>query len=322
MLHFIIRRLLALIPLLFGITLIVFLLMQLAPGDFLTPIRAQRDVPQELIDALEQEFGLDRAWYVQYGLWLKNIFQGNLGYSWTYKLPVSDLIGQRLFATVLLSVCSVVFAWALAIVIGVLTAIYQYSFLGRLTSFLSYAALSIPEFFLALLAVYIAASTGWFPIGGATSIDYDFLSPLGKIADRAHHLVLPTIVLGIGSIASIMRVMRANFIDTMRAEYVTTAYAKGLSGGMVMFKHVLRNAINPLISSFGFAFSSLLSGALLVEIVLNYPGIGQLIYTAILRQDVFVVLAAVLMGSVMLVIGNLVADILLSWSDPRIRLEE
>jgi peptide/nickel transport system permease protein len=321
MISFIFRRLLTLIPLLLGITLLVFLLMSLAPGDFLTPVKAQRDVPAELIQAIQTEFGLDQPWYVQYYKWLGNVLQGNLGHSWAYKLPVSDLIGQRIWATFLLSLCAFVFSWAIAIPLGVLAAVYKDSIFDRISAALAYAALSIPEFFLALMLVFFAAQTGWFPLGGATSIDYDYLSFGGKILDRAHHLVLPTLALGIGSVASIMRIMRANFLDTIRAGFVTTARAKGLRERVVMFKHVLRNAINPLVSAFGFAFSGLLSGALMVEIVLQYPGLGQLMYQSILREDQFVVLASVMLGCSMLVLGNLLADILLAWSDPRIHLE-
>lgn len=321
MLAFLLRRLLTLIPLLLGVTFLVFLLMSLAPGDFLTPVKMQRDVPPELIATLEREFGLDRPWYVQYGYWLKNVLQLNLGYSWSFKVPVTDLIGSRLFSTFLLSLSSLLFAWCVAIPLGVLAAIYKDSIFDRVSSFLAYAALSLPEFFLALLAVWLAAVTGWFPIGGATSIEHDYLSAGGQFVDRLYHLVLPTLVLGIGSVAGLMRVMRANFLDTIRAEYVQTARAKGVPEGWVMFKHVLRNALNPLISAFGFSFSGLLSGALIVEIVLNYPGLGNLIYHALLREDQFVVLAAIMLSCAMLVIGNLVADLCLAWSDPRIRLE-
>lgn len=322
MIAFILRRFLAMIPLIFGITLLAFALMSLAPGDFLTPVRAQRDVPPELIDAIEKSFGLDQAWYVQYVKWLGNVFSGNLGHSWTYKLPVTDLIGQRLWATFLLSLSAFSFAWCLAIPLGVLTAIYRGSLLDRIVSFLAYSALSIPEFFLALLLVFFAAQTGLFPLGGATSIDYDYMSFWGQFWDRARHLVLPTLALSIGSIASILRIMRANFLDVMAADFVRTARAKGLSAVKVNAVHVTRNALNPLISSFGFAFSGLLSGALMVEIVLQYPGLGQLMYQSILREDQFVVLASVMLGCVMLVLGNLIADILLAWSDPRIRLEK
>lgn len=322
MIAFILRRFLAMIPLIFGITLLAFALMSLAPGDFLTPVRAQRDVPPELIDAIEKSFGLDQAWYVQYVKWLGNVFSGNLGHSWTYKLPVTDLIGQRLWSTFLLSLSAFSFAWCLAIPLGVLTAIYRGSLLDRIVSFLAYSALSIPEFFLALLLVFFAAQTGLFPLGGATSIDYDYMSLSEQFWDRLRHLVLPTLALSIGSIASILRIMRANFLDVMAADFVRTARAKGLSAVKVNAVHVTRNAVNPLISSFGFAFSGLLSGALMVEIVLQYPGLGQLMYQSILREDQFVVLASVMLGCVMLVLGNLIADILLAWSDPRIRLEK
>jgi peptide/nickel transport system permease protein len=321
MFAFILRRFLALIPLLLGVTFLVFLLLSLAPGDFLTPVKMQRDVPEQLIAELEREFGLDRPWYVQYGKWLANVAQLNFGYSWSFKVPVIDLIGSRLWATFLLSLTSLLFAWCIAIPLGVLAAIYKDSIFDRVSSLLAYAALSIPEFFLALLAVWFAAVTGFFPIGGATSIEYEFLSPAGQFLDRVYHLILPTIVLGIGGIAGLMRIMRANFLDTIRAEYVQTARAKGVPEGRVMFVHVLRNAINPLISAFGFSFSSLLSGALIVEIVMNYPGLGNLIYQSLLREDQFVVLAAIMLSCTMLVLGNLLADICLAWSDPRIRLE-
>jgi peptide/nickel transport system permease protein len=321
MLAFILRRLLTLIPLLLGVTFLVFLLMQLAPGDFLTPMKMQRDGPAELIANLEREFGLNEPAYVQYGYWLKQLLSFDLGYSFAYRVDVADLIGSRLFSTFLLSLSATLFAWLIAVPLGVLAAIYQDSIFDRASSLLAYAALSIPEFFLALLAVWLAAVTGLFPLGGATSIEHEFLSVGGQIADRLYHLVLPTLVLGIGGVAGLMRVMRANFLDAIRADYVQTARAKGVPEGWVMFKHVLRNAINPLVSSFGFAFSGLLSGALIVEIVMNYPGLGNLIYNALLREDRFVVLAAIMLSCVMLVLGNLLADICLAWSDPRIRLE-
>lgn len=321
MIAYLTRRFFALIPLLLGITGLVFLLMSLAPGDFLTPVRAQRDVSNELIQAIEQQFGLNQPWYVQYVKWLGNVVTGNLGHSWAYKMPVVDLIGQRMFATFLLSVSALVVAWGIAIPLGVLAAMYKDSIFDRISGFLAYAALSLPEFFLALLFMFFAAQSGWFPMGGATSIDYEFMSVGGQILDRIHHLILPALALGIGSVASIMRIMRANFLDAVQADYVKTARAKGLREFSVMFKHALRNAINPLVSAFGFAFSGLLSGALIVEIVLQYPGLGQLMYQSILREDQFVVLAAVMLGCTMLVVGNLIADLLLGWSDPRIRTQ-
>ncbi|MFH1067052.1 MAG: ABC transporter permease [bacterium] len=319
---FVLKRLFALVWLLLGITLLVFILMQLAPGDFLTPIKAQRDIRPELIEKLEQEFGLNKPWYEQYARWLTHVARLDFGYSWTYKVPVFELIAQRATATFILSLTSLIFSWVLAVVLGVLAAMYKDSWFDRLSAFLAYAALSLPEFFLALVAVWFAAVTGLFPVGGRTAIDHDFLPPLLRLLDYAKHLILPTLVLGVGGVAGMMRIMRANFLDAIRADYVTTARAKGLPEGVVMFRHVFRNAINPMLSSIGFAISGLLSGSLLVENVMNYPGLGRLIYEAFIREDQFVVLGSVVIGSVMLVLGNLVSDLALAWSDPRIRYEK
>lgn len=319
---YILRRLLLMIPMLFGVSLLVFVLIYISPGNYLTALKAQRDISAEFLKKKEQEFGLDRPWYSQYGHWISRTVRGDFGESWSYKIPVVQLIAQRAPATLALSLSSLLFAWIIAIPVGVLAAVYKDSLSDRLGAFFAYAALSIPEFFLALLAVLFALQYGWFPTGGLTSIDHDYLSPVGQVLDYAHHLILPTIVLGIGGAAGLMRVMRTNMLDVIQAEYVMTARAKGVPEGWIMFRHVLRNAINPLVTSLGFAFSGLLSGALLVENVMNYPGLGQLIFQAFMRKDRDVVMAAVIMGSTMLIIGNLIADILLAWVDPRIRYDK
>ncbi|ACD84192.1 ABC transporter permease [Candidatus Methylacidiphilum infernorum] len=318
MILFIIRRLLALIPLLLGVTFMVFFLMSLTQTNYLTPLKAERDISPEMIAALEKKFGLDKPWYERYLLWLMNVIHGDFGYSWTYKMSVIELLLQRVQATLLLNLSSLALAWCIAIPVGVLAAMYKDSFIDRLSSFFAYISISFPEFFLALLAVYFAARTGWFPIGGLTSIEYPFLSPLDQWLDIAYHLVLPTVVLSVGGIANMMRIMRGSFLDAIRAEYVLTARAKGLPESLVMFRHVFRNAINPLISTFGYVIAGLLSGSLLVENIMNYPGIGQLIYSALMKQDQFVVLGSVVFSCVLLVVGNLAADILLAWVDPRV----
>ena len=343
MIKYILRRILSMFPLLLGISMLVFVLMYIAPGDFLTQARNSKDISPEIVRQQEISLGLDRPWFVQYGMWLNNvspiktslllpapenktrplIFFGapDFGYSWAYKIPVSQLLGQRVTATLILSLVSLLITYAVAIPLGVLAAMKKDSVFDKLSAFLAYAALSIPSFFLALLAVLFAALTGILPTGGMSSITYDFLSPAEQFADRIAHLILPALVLSVGGIASVMRIMRGNFLDYSRAEFVTTARAKGLSENVVMFKHVLRNALNPIITSFGFAFSGLLSGALLIENVMNYPGLGQLVYDAIMNQDQYVVMAGVVIGCVMLVTGQLLADILLAACDPRIRLE-
>ena len=342
---FIFKRLLTLVPLLFGVSLLISLLMYLSPGDFLTQARASKDIAPEFIEQTERQLGLvdsegnPTRWFVQYGHWLANVSplkygpwvgepergihlgRPYFGESWTYKIEVFDLLMQRVPATFILSLSSILFAWSIAIPLGVLAAMYKDSIFDKISAFFAYAALSIPEFFLAILAVYFAAVTGLFPEGGRSSVESEFLPQGLQLLDYAYHLILPTIVLGLGGIAGTMRIMRANFIDCVRAEYVTSARAKGLQERVIMFVHVLRNAINPLITSLGYAFASLLSGALLVENVMNYPGLGQLIFDALIREDQFVVMAGILVGVSMLVLGNLFADLLLGWVDPRIRLE-
>ena len=316
---FILRRLGTLVPMLLAVTLLVFALMSLAPGAFLTPVKAQRDINPALIAELQKSFGLDRPWYEQYFRWLGNVIRLDFGYSWTYKVPVAELIAQRAPATILLSLCSLLLAWSLAIPLAVLAAARPGGWIDKITSGAAYFALAIPEFFLALLAVWFAAQTGWFPIGGLTSLDHDFLPFGSRILDIGWHLILPTLVLGLGGVAGTLRVLRANVLDVLRAEYVTAARAKGLPEKVVLFRHVLRNALNPLLSTVGYAFAGLLSGSLLVENVMNYPGLGRLVYEAFIREDQFVVLGSVMVGCTLLVIGNLISDLALAWSDPRVR---
>ncbi|MDX2286150.1 MAG: ABC transporter permease subunit [Bacteroidia bacterium] len=318
---YIIRRLFLMVPIVLVISFLVFALMTLAPGDFLDTARGQRDISADTIKLLEKQYGLDRPWIEQYGHWLTRILRGDLGYSWTYKVPVGELIAQRIPATVTLALAALALSWIIALPLGVLAAVRKDSLFDRVTAILSYSAISLPEFFLALLALFFAASTGLFPVGGLTSITSEFLPPPARAADYLWHMTLPTLVLGLGGVAGSLRIMRANFLDSIVADFVTTARAKGLSENVIMFKHVLRNAINPFITSLGFAFSGLLSGALMVENIFNYPGLGQLTYQAFIRQDQFLVLASVVIGASMLIVGNLLADVLLGLSDPRIRLE-
>jgi peptide/nickel transport system permease protein len=322
MVVYILRRILVAIPTLLIISALVFWLMSLAPGDFLDTARGQRDISKEMIEALEKKYGLDQSWPVQYVRWLGRAVTGDFGYSWTYKVNVGELLLQRVPATIGLSIASMLISWSIALPLGILAAIYKDSIFDRISALLAYAAISLPEFFVALLALFFAVQTGLFPTGGLTSILSSFMPAPLRVLDYFWHLALPAFVLGIGGVAGAMRIMRANFLDNIRAEYVTTARAKGLSETVIMLKHVLRNAINPFITSLGFAFSGLLSGALLIENIFNYPGLGQLTYNAFLQQDQYTVMASVILGATMLIVGNLVADILLGISDPRIRIDE
>ena len=309
------------IPLILGITFFSFMLISLAPGDYLTMMSQNPQVTQETINSLKAKFGLDQPWYIQYVKWLWNAMHLDFGYSFANQVPVFSLIGERLLNTMLLALSAALFAWGLSIPLGVISAVRQGTWVDRSASFVAFIGLSIPEVFFALLMVLFAAKTGWFPVGGMKSIDFEYLSYPAQIIDLLHHLILPTIVLGSISMAGRMRQMRANLLDTLLQDYVQTARAKGLSERIVIYKHALRNAINPLITLFGFTLARLLSGAFLVEVVMNWPGLGRLTLDALFTRDLYLVMGSLLMASVMLILGNLVADILLAVSDPRIRYE-
>lgn len=309
------------IPLLLGITFFSFMIISMAPGDFLTTMSQNPQISAETIDAMREDFGLDQPWYIQYLKWLWNALHLDFGYSFANKVPVFDLIGERMYNTFLLALSAAIFAWGVAIPLGVISAVKQNTWVDRAASFVSFIGLSIPEVFLALLFVFFAATTGLFPVGGMKSLDYEFLPWYRQIIDLLYHLVLPTIVLGSVALAGRMRQMRANLLDTLLQDYVTTARAKGLSEQVVIYKHALRNAINPLITLFGFTLARLLSGAFLVEVVMSWPGLGRLTLDALFQRDLYLVMGALLMASVMLILGNLAADILLALSDPRIRYE-
>jgi peptide/nickel transport system permease protein len=320
MIKYIIRRLLLMIPLVFGITLISFFIMHLAPGDFLTQMAANPQIRPETVARLRHDFGLDRPAYIQYLYWLRNIFTGNFGYSFAYKEPVFTLIGQYVEATLLLALTTMIFSWAVSIPMGVYAARHQNGFVDRLISLIAFSGISLPGFFVALLAMLWAQKTGWLPIGGMESPQYDQFSPLGKILDIGEHLILPTLVLGTRELAGTMRQMRGNLLDVMNENYILAARARGLKESVVVWRHAVRNAINPLITLFGFDLSGLLAGAALVEYVMDWPGLGRLLLTAVLSHDLYVVMGSFIMGAVMLIVGNLIADILLAVTDPRIKL--
>ncbi len=319
---FLLRRLLALVPLLLGVTFLAFLLIYLAPGDFLSQMAENPTVSAETIAAMRHKFGLDQPWYVQYVLWLKNVFfHLDFGESFAYRQPVFSVILPRLGNTLLLSLAAAIVAWGLAIPLGIISAVRQYSWVDKTSSFISFVGLSIPEIFFGLLMMYMAAKTGWFPVGGMHSLDYDELNWGSKLLDLGRHLFLPALVLGTVPLAGRMRQMRANLLDVLRLDYVTTARAKGLAENKVVWKHAVRNAINPLITLFGLTLASLLSGSFIVEIVMAWPGLGSLTLDALLKQDLYLVMGSVVIAATMLLLGNLVADILLALADPRIRYD-
>ncbi len=316
---YILRRFLQVIPLLFGISALTFFLLQLAPGDFLNQMAENPAISAETIEAMRQRFGLDRPWYVQYAIYVKNVvFNFDFGQSFSRHQPVFTVISEGLSNTLILAVAAALITWLLAIPLGVIAAVRQHSWIDRTLSLIAFIWLSIPEILSGLLLLMLAARTGWFPVGGMRSIDYDELSLIGKWVDLAWHLCLPALVVGLVPLAGRMRQMRGNLLDVLRLDFVTTARAKGLNERVVVFKHALRNALNPMITLFGYTLGALVSGSFIAEIIFSWPGLGRLTLDAILTQDQYLVMGSVLMASVVLILGNLIADILLAIADPRI----
>ena len=316
---YVLRRLLQTIPLLFGISLITFLLLQLAPGDFLNQMAENPGISAETIEAMRVRFGLDKPWYVQYGIYLRNvIFYFDFGQSFARHQPVFEVLSDGFTNTLMLAGAAAFVTWALAIPLGVLAAVKQHSWIDRTLSFIAFIWLSVPEILAALLLLMMAARTGWFPVGGMRSLDYDELDTISQFFDILHHLALPALVVGLIPLASRMRQMRGSLLDVLRLDYVTTARAKGLSERKVIVKHALRNALNPMITLFGYTLGALVSGSFIVEIIFSWPGLGRITLDAILTQDQYLVMGAILMASLVLIIGNLIADLLLAIADPRI----
>jgi peptide/nickel transport system permease protein len=317
---YLLRRLLQLVPLLVALAALTFLLLKLAPGDYLTTLAENPQISAATLDAMRHRFGLDRPWTVQFALYLRNlVLHLDLGESLSRHQPVSAVLASGLLNTLLLAVAGALVTWGLALPLGTWAAARHGTALDRVLSLVAYLGLSIPEVLSGLLLLMLAVRTGWFPAGGMRSLDWDDLPPLARVLDLLHHLVLPAVVVGLVPLASRMRQLRASLLDVLGLDYITTARAKGLDERTVVLKHALRNALNPLITLFGYTLGSLLSGALVAEIVFSWPGLGRITYEAILARDQYLVVGAVLMAAVVLVLGNLVADLLLAASDPRVR---
>jgi peptide/nickel transport system permease protein len=268
---------------------------------------------------MRHRFGLDQPWYVQYGLYLKNlILHLDFGESFSRHQPVFAVLREGLGNTLLLACAAAIVTWGLAIPLGVWAAVRQYSWVDKLLSLIAFLWLSIPEVLSGLLLLFLAARTHLLPVGSMRSLDWDELDWAGKTVDLLRHLLLPAVVVGLIPLASRMRQMRGNLLDVLRLDYVTTARAKGLDEGTVIFKHAVRNAINPLITLFGYTLGALLSGSFVAEIIFSWPGLGRLTLDAILTQDQYLVMGSFLMASVVLVLGNLIADVMLALADPRI----
>ena len=312
------RRLLVSLLLLLAMSFLTFWLMHSTPGNFFDSLKLNPQISEETISRYERLYHLNDPLVVQYGHWVWNVLRGEFGYSFYYNAPVGPIIGARLGNTFVLSLAVFIVTWVLAIPLGIWAALHRNRWMDHLVSLLSFAAFSTPSFFLAILMLYAASQWGILPLGGMRGADYDDLTLFGKIIDIGRHLIIPTTVLALGSIGSLQRIMRGNMLSVLRQQYILAARAKGLPEHQVIYRHALRNAFNPLVTLLGYEFASLLSGAALVEIVCSWPGLGNLMLTAVRAKDVYLVMASLLMGGVLLLLGNLLADLLLRWVDPRI----
>jgi len=319
---YIIKRLYQMIPILLGITFLSFLIIQMAPGDYLDQLKMNPQISEKTLKQLEETYGLNQPILVQYFKWLINAIKFDLGYSFSYNMPVLDLIKDRIGNTLFLSITSGVLAWLLAVPLGVLAAVKQNSIIDKTVQVFSFTFMSLPGFFLAFILLFFSVKTGILPTGGAVSPNYDQMSLFEKILDRLWHVSLPAFVLAITSLAGLVRLVRSAMIESLQSEYVMFARSKGLKEKDIILKHALRNALNPFITILGFEIASLLSGAALIEIIVNWPGMGMLMLDAVLSQDLYLVMGGLYIGAIMLIIGNLIADILLAKLDPRIRMRE
>jgi peptide/nickel transport system permease protein len=326
MVAFILRRAFLAIPTLIFISFISFVIIQLPPGDYVTAYVAQLRQAGEYISVareaqLREQFGLNDPMLVQYWRWITNIvFRGEFGYSLEWNAPVSSLIWDRLGLTLAISSASLVITWIIAIPVGVYSATRQYSFFDHLFTIFGFLGKGIPDFLLALVLMWIAFAYMNLDVGGLFSPQYQNAPwSFAKLIDLLLHLWIPLIVLATGGAAGLIRVMRANMLDELGKPYVETAYAQGLSESKVVWNYPVRVALNPFISTVGWALPALFSGDIITAVVLNLPTTGPLLLQALKMQDMYLAGSFILILSVFTVIGTLISDILLAWFDPRIR---
>ncbi|MBD2446554.1 ABC transporter permease [Nostoc sp. FACHB-152] len=300
-----------------------FFIIKLSPGDYVDTLRQNPKISPERIEEIRRQFGLDKSWPEQYFSWLWRILtKGDFGTSFIYQRSVASLLWDRVKATLLLAIASLIVTWAIAIPLGILAAVKQNKATDRILQVVSYTGQGFPSFITVLVLLIFAQFTSpLFPIGDMTSIDNADLSWFGKIIDVAWHMILPTIALSITSFAGLQRITRGELLDVLRQDYIQTARAKGLPENRVIYVHALRNAINPLITLLGFELASLLGGAFIAEQFFNWPGLGRLTLQAVIAKDQYLVMASLVMSAVLLNVGNLIADLMLKVADPRIRLD-
>lgn len=307
-----------------GVVLVVlscvgFVLLTLAPGDYLSEMRVDPAISAATVRQLERQYGLDRPLFIQYGRWLQSVARGDFGYSFAYAMPVRRLLLPRARNTLVLTLVATAIAWALAVSIGVATAGEGRGILHRSVSLTTSGALALPEIVVATLLLALAVRTRMLPVGGMTSMNFDEQPLAAKIADLARHAVLPVTAMVIALLPMLVRHVRQSVGAVLDSTYITAGRARGVSPAAIRYRHALRAAANPLVALAGLSIGSLLSASLVIEVVMGWPGLGPLLVEAILARDVFVVIAAVLASTALLLLGNLLADFALYALDPRVR---
>ena len=327
MLGYIAKRLLLMIPTLLVISILVFVIIQLPPGDYLESHIAElqsqgESVDQDKIKFLRQEYGLDKPFHEQYFVWATGMLQGDLGYSFEYDLPVREVVGNRMFLTIMISVVTIIFTWVIAFPIGIYSATHQYSWGDYGLSFLGFIGLATPNFLLALVMLYLANVYFGTSIGGLMAPQYiDQPWSWGKLQSVLEHLWIPVIVIGTSGTAGMIRRLRANLLDELQKQYVTTARAKGMKENKLVRKYPLRMALNFFIADIGSLLPSVISGAEITAVVLSLPTTGPMLLSALQSQDMYLAGSFLMFLAMLTVIGVLVSDLLLAAIDPRIRLQ-
>lgn len=327
MLQYIVRRLLTLIPIVLVISIITFFIIQLPPGDYATVYTAQlQQEGQRLstaeISGIREDLGLDQPVIVQYWKWISGIvFRGDFGYSFSWRMKVTALVGDRVLLTVIVALTTLIFSYLVAVPIGIYSATHQYTVGDYVATFFGFIGLATPNFLLGLIIMYLLYRYFGLSVGGLFSPEFA-IAPwsFAKVLDFIKHLVVPVIVIGTASVAGLLRVVRANLLDELQKHYVITARSKGVGETKLLYKYPIRAAMNPVVSSIGYVLPALFSGSAVTAIVLNLPTVGTLLMGALMAQDMYLAGSLLFIMACLTVVGTLISDILLGWLDPRIRL--
>jgi peptide/nickel transport system permease protein len=316
--RYILRRLLIAIPILIAITLIVFSLQQLSPGDPLNAyLPPDFPVSEETKEAMRRQLGLDKPFFTRYGYWLKETLQGNLGTSIRTHESVVDAIKDRVGATLILMVTAITIGTALGVIFGVVAAVRQYSILDGILTVFAFLGISTPVYLTGLLALYIfALRLGWFPAGGYSTPGQPF-----SISDRLEHLILPASIIAVNYIAQTMRYTRSAMLEVLGQDYVRTARAKGLNERVVVARHAFRNALLPIVTLIGASVPALIGGAVFIESIFGWPGVGRLLLSGVEARDYPVIIGVTFVLAIVTLLANLATDVIYAFVDPRIRLD-